>query len=44
MHHPDAAAQLLEDAGLGGVSPAADRRWLPAWLRRIVLIARGFWL
>ena len=23
MHHPDAAAQLLEDAGLGGVSPAA---------------------
>ena len=23
MHHPDAAAQLLEDAGLGGVWPAA---------------------
>jgi hypothetical protein len=23
MHHPNAAAQLLEDAGLGGVSPAA---------------------
>ena len=23
MHHPDAAAQLLEDAGLGGDSPAA---------------------
>jgi hypothetical protein len=23
MHHPDAAAQLLEDDGLAGVSPAA---------------------
>jgi hypothetical protein len=41
MHHPDAAAQLLEDAGLGGVSPAAGAAGVAA---AVVLIARGFWL